>query len=396
MRNMKQLRNRTPSPHGARGFSLVEILVGVAIGVVGMLVIFKTIATWDTHTRSTTAGSDAQSAGALAMFNLERDIKQAGLGFMGIGPAVTAPPNSLGCMVNGADSGARTLPFTPFRMVPVEIVLNPGQPDAVNVLYGNSPFFVSEERFTASTGITKTLERRNGFKTGDLAIAAVGANCNLLQVTDDTNANGRTITHADSVTFPNFYAVPAGTMVARYNSAALPVLGALGNIYSLGPTPRRASWVVNTAAGNLTSTELFGGAPAFVIGEGVVNMKALYGLDTNADRMVDAWTNVAPTTPAGWAQVLSVRVGLLVRSRQFERTVDQSASGVPSAVTPNVPNWSGDALGVPNSAFVMTNVDGSPDSFGPNDPNPLNWRFYRYRVYEKEIPLRNVIWGMTP
>lgn len=394
MRTMKQLRVHTPRPQRARGFSLVEILVGVAIGVVGMLVIFKTIATWDTHTRSTSAGSDAQSAGALAMFNLERDIKQAGQGFMGIGPAVAAPPNSLGCAVTGIDTlTGRNLAF---NMVPVEIVLTGGQPDTLNVLYGNSPFFVSEERFTASTATTKTLNRRNGFKTGDLAIAAVGANCNLLQVTDDTNADGRTITHADGVVFPNFYAVPAGTLTARYNSAALPALGALGNIYSLGPVPRRASWVIDAAGGNLTSTELFGGAPAFVVGEGVVNMKAVYGLDTDADRMVDTWTNITPATPAGLAQVLSVRVGLLVRSRQFERTADQSASGVPAAVTPNVPNWSGDALGVANTAFVMTNIDGTPDAFGPNDPNPLNWRFYRYRVYEKEIPLRNVIWGMTP
>ncbi len=395
MRTMKQLRIHTPSLRSTRGFSLVEILVGVAIGVVGMLVIFKTIATWDTHTRSTTAGSDAQSAGALAMFNLERDIKQAGQGFMGIGPTPLppAPPNSLGCAVNGVDT--QTGRNLAFNMVPVEILLNGGQPDTINVLYGNSPFFVSEERFTDGTAATKKLARRNGFKTGDLAIAAVGANCNLLQVTDDTGAD-RTISHLDGVTFPNFYAVPAGTMVARYNSVALPALGAEGNIYSLGPTPRRASWVIDAAAGNLTSTELFGGAPAFVVGEGVVNIKALYGLDADGDRRVETWTNVTPTTPAGWAQVLSVRVAMLVRSRQFERTADQSASGVPAAVTPNVPNWSGDALGVANAAFVMTNADGSPDSFGPNDPNPLNWRYYRYRVYEKEIPLRNVIWGMTP
>lgn len=394
MRTMKQLRVHTPGPQRARGFSLVEILVGVAIGVVGMLVIFKTIATWDTHTRSTSAGSDAQSAGALAMFNLERDIKQAGQGFMGIGPAPAPPappaPNSLGCAVNGVDT--QTGRNLAFNMVPVEIVLTGGQPDTINVLYGNSPFFVSEERFALGTATTKQLARGNGFKTGDLAIAAVGMNCNLLQVTDDTGAI-RTITHAAGVTFPNFYAVPAAPMVARYNSSALPALGPDGTIYSLGPTPRRASWVIDTAAGNLTSTELFGGAPAFVVGEGVVNMKALYGLDADGDRRVDSWTNVAP---ADWAQVLSVRVAMLVRSRQFERTADQSASGVPAAVTPNVPNWSGDALGLPNTAFVMTNVDGSPDAFGPNDPNPLNWRFYRYRVYEKEIPLRNVIWGMTP
>ena len=396
MRTMKQLRTSIAPRRDARGFSLVEILVGVAIGVVGMLVIFKTIATWDRHTRSTTAGGDAQSAGSVAMFNFERDVKQAGMGFMGIGPAVTAPPNSLGCAVTGIDTQTgRNLAFT---MVPVQIVVTAGQPDAINVLYGNSPFFVSEEKFTASTGTSKSLDRRNGFKPGDLAIAGVGANCNLLQVTDDTNPDGKTIGHGDAVSFPNFYAVPPAPAVARYNSAALPVLATVGTIYSLGPTPRRNAWAVDTARGNLTSTELLSGTAAFVVGEGVVNMKALYGLDTNADRVVDTWTNVMPATPALWAQVLSVRVAMLVRSRQFERTADQSASGVPTGVTQNVPTWSGASVlpAMPNSAFVMTNIDGSPDSFGPNDPNPLNWRYYRYRVYEKEIPLRNVIWGMTP
>lgn len=396
---MKFRKQFTPGQRRARGFSLVEILVGVAIGVVGMLVIFKTIATWDTHTRSTSSGSDAQTAGSLAMFNLERDIKQAGLGFMAIGPTAITPPTSLGCLVSAADSGVRAVPITPFAMVPVQIVLNAGQPDTINVLYGNSPFFVSEERFTTSTATSKTLDRRNGFKAGDLAIAAVGTNCNLLEVTGDTNANGRTIDHADAAVYPNFYAVPAGTKTARYNSAALPALGAIGTLYSLGPTPRRASWQV--VGGSLTSTELFGGALPFVVGEGVVNMKAIYGLDTLGalgSRTVTAWTNVAPTTPAGWAQVLSIRVGMLVRSRQFERTTDQSASGVPIGVTTAAPTWSGATMlpVIPNSNFVMTNVNGTADSFGPNDPDPNNWRYYRYRVYEKEIPLRNAMWGMSP
>ena len=156
MRTMKQLHKHTLGPRGARGFSLVEILVGVAIGVVGMLVIFKTIATWDTHTRSTSAGSDAQSAGALAMFNVERDIKQAGMGFMGIGPALPppAPPlSSLGCAVSGVDT--QTGRNLAFNMVPVEIVLNAGQPDTLNVLYGNSPFFVSVDAVKRSSETKK-------------------------------------------------------------------------------------------------------------------------------------------------------------------------------------------------------------------------------------------------
>jgi type IV pilus assembly protein PilW len=42
--------------------------------------------------------------------------------------------------------------------------------------------------------------------------------------------------------------------------------------------------------------------------------------------------------------------------------------------------------------FLMTNVDGTADA-GPADTTPNNWRNYRYRVYERVIPLRNLLWG---
>ena len=227
---MKHLRIRLPRQRQrrARGFSLVEILVGVAIGIVGMLVIFKTIATWDTHTRSTAAGSDAQTTGSLAMFNLERDIKQAGQGFMGIGFVAGVPPSALGCVVSGFDTQSGLA--LNFNMVPVRIGLAPGLPDTITVLYGNSPYFVSEEKYTGSTGTTKTLDRRNGFRMGDVAIAGAGANCNLFEVTDDTNSDGKTIVHGDSVNYLNSYAIPPALKAARYNSAGLPALVAAASI----------------------------------------------------------------------------------------------------------------------------------------------------------------------
>jgi len=57
-------------------------------------------------------------------------------------------------------------------------------------------------------------------------------------------------------------------------------------------------------------------------------------------------------------------------------------------VTPNVPTYFAYSGAKP---FVMTNVDGTPDTNLPADPN--NWRYYRYRVYERVIPLRNLLWG---
>jgi type IV pilus assembly protein PilW len=89
--------------------------------------------------------------------------------------------------------------------------------------------------------------------------------------------------------------------------------------------------------------------------------------------------------------VLAVRVAVLVRSRQFERSADPSSSAA-LAATPSASNpyYFGDPV---NHQFLMTNVDGSANSFADTDAVPNNWRYYRYRVYERVIPLRNLLWG---
>jgi type IV pilus assembly protein PilW len=92
-----QIRPQHPSPRRReRGISLVEILIGVTIGVIGILAIFQTVAVWNKHAQTTTSGGDAQIAGTLALFNLERDLKQAGHGFS------RAPLQVMGCPVTAA------------------------------------------------------------------------------------------------------------------------------------------------------------------------------------------------------------------------------------------------------------------------------------------------------
>jgi type IV pilus assembly protein PilW len=83
---------------------------------------------------------------------------------------------------------------------------------------------------------------------------------------------------------------------------------------------------------------------------------------------------------------------VLVRSRQYERNGDPAASGV-RAVTPTAANpyYFGDTA----KKFRMTNLNSNVDTFDDLTADPNNWRFYRYRVYERVIPLRNMLWGTT-
>lgn len=62
------------------GFSLVEIMVGMVIGLIGMIVILQVFGLFEGQKRTTTGGDDAQNAAAIALFGLQHDIEQAGYG----------------------------------------------------------------------------------------------------------------------------------------------------------------------------------------------------------------------------------------------------------------------------------------------------------------------------
>ena len=114
-----RLRHRS-SQRQQRGVSLVEILIGVTIGVIGILAIFQTVAVWNKHTQTTTSGGDAQIAGTLALFNLERDLKQAGHGFSHGAAAGHGLPGT------GVDLNPRGRAIFNFPLQPVTIAVGAG------------------------------------------------------------------------------------------------------------------------------------------------------------------------------------------------------------------------------------------------------------------------------
>jgi type IV pilus assembly protein PilW len=168
--------------------------------------------------------------------------------------------------------------------------------------------------------------------------------------------------------------------VARYNDNTVPVgLGIVGAAFNLGTAPRLNVWQITNRRFLTFTNTLDNQVTPIEVAEGIVNLQAEYGVDTDADGIVE-WTAAAP---AVWTQLRAVRVGVLARSQQFEKN-NVLADGTEVPVTPNAPTWAG-------GAFIMTNLDGTADT-NPGTPN--DWRRYRYRVYETVIPLRNMLWGM--
>lgn len=63
-----------------KGFSLIELLVGLVIGALVSLVIMNVFSVFEGEKRTTMGGADAQTSGNIALYNISRDIQQAGFG----------------------------------------------------------------------------------------------------------------------------------------------------------------------------------------------------------------------------------------------------------------------------------------------------------------------------
>lgn len=392
---------KSHSPHRTHGFTLIEVLVGMAIALIGMVMMFQSMQVWEGRKRTTTAGSDAQIAGSIAMFSLERDIKMAGYGF---GNAL-----AMNCTVNAYDSTLSAPGTFTFPMVPVLITDGAaGAPDTLTVLYGSGATMSSSQSFdnlnplpTVSDSGFKRANSRTGLLPGTLMIAADSGNviCGLFEVTGNANADGLTVDHGTGayLNFANNQNVTALTTLAsdalarlqaqflnnsgsaRYNDGTAKGVGSTGALFNLGTFPQLNVWRIRTTnqrpylTVNNTLADQLAATPTEVA-EGIINLQAEYGVDADGNGVIAAgeWSTAAP---ANWRQLRAIRVALLARSQQYEKT----------PVTTVAPAWAG-------GPFVMTNVDGTADTT-PGNAN--DWRRYRYRVYETVIPLRNIVWGMS-
>ena len=305
-----------------------------------------------------------------------------------------------------------------FPLVPVQIIS--GTSDKIVVLYGASEGVSTSRLFgTAAAGsqpytslptafsTQMEIGARGGMQQGDLVVLADGTNCEMIEATDTSNSDLRTIDHKKTGDltggiYANAYTdngTPASVPV--YNNTAGTSVGSIGRAYVLGPRPQRRIWQIrddnrrtlafinDLGSGTGVTSAADTHADFTDIADNVVSLKAQYGfagVETGATPPCAAstpptWSVTAPTANCMWGFVWAIRVGLLARSDQFEKTV----------VTPTVPTWAGSTSALPHP-FVMTNLDGTAEGTVPTDPTQ-DWRHYRYRVFESIIPLKNIMWG---
>ncbi|MEO8157608.1 MAG: PilW family protein [Betaproteobacteria bacterium] len=371
------MRQRAKQKFGDRrfmqGMSLPEILAAVLIGLIGMVIIMQVYATSEERKRTTTGASDAQINGNIALFTIEKSMRSGGFGL------VSPASNMLGCNTRAYNSNRPTPDFT-FLMAPVVITVGAaGAPDQITVIYGSSPNVVEGNAFVsgAASGADFPLKNAAGVLLGDLVVAnESGLDCSVAEVTGFVPAAINTVQHANAVAYSYVDASGAtisptatynkggGSGVNYSNAAMLFTLGRAPSVvtYQVANDKLQTKTLIPYVAAQDSDGD---GTSDADIGDGIVQLKAQYGKDTDGDNVVDAWNTTQPVTAADWMQVRAIRIAVLSRSGQYEKT----------AVTAAAPTWYG-------GAFTMTNpADGT------------DWHYYRYRVYQTVVPLRNMIWS---
>lgn len=352
------------------GFTLVELMIGVAIGLFATLAVTQVLLNSESQKRAATSGSDAQVNGALALDLLKRAVESAGYGF-------GANPQAIGCAITANWNGAAVANF-PTSLVPVTITNGPsGAPDAIRVLASGKlsaslpirivppGYTVGGTTFSVSSTISVDGPQPAAAPTvpGELlaAVKAGGGTCEVFQATS---------------------APPSTTQINRadggWNSANFPTLVYGDGDYLLNlATPVDMTFSVvgdslrlNTFRMAADGTPSYSGASE--VFSGIVSIQAEYGKDTDGDGVVDTWDTVTPTTNAGWVQLIAVRMAVVARSASYAK----------DKVTFACPTWNGNAVTIPGSSTCT-----------PSAATDESWMHYRYKVFDTVVPLRNLIWN---
>jgi type IV pilus assembly protein PilW len=330
------------------GFSLIELLVSMAIGLILTLAITSVMTNSETVKRSTTRMNDVNQTGAYVAYELDRTIRSAGSGFMQSWSGVNG--GSLGCLLNASQNGSVLLPHltafpAPFdgvsanvRLMPV-LITRGTDSDVLTVMSGSSGFAEVGRRVLPASVTADSVRLLNtlGWRTNDLLLLVQnGATGCMVQQVRNTF-----ITGADQeLPFGGAYFNATGTNVslsAMGSGTDDPFAIALGNIDNM---PLFQLIGVNAADHTLVSHDLLApraGDAAVPIAEGVVALRAVYGLDSNGDGVLDAWADPtgnfsaaalsdgSATAQTRLRQIVAVRVGLFLRTNLIEQVKNDSA-----------------------------------------------------------------------
>jgi type IV pilus assembly protein PilW len=385
---------RSATRRRSRGFTVIELMVGLVVGLAIAVAAASVFKATGSSQRSTHATADASQAGTYVLQLLDRWVRSAGTGF------APAASYAYGCRLLASKSGTQILPRPAalpapfgsvntgssglFRLAPVVIGNSQTTPnvsgsgsDVLIVMGGSAgqaeaamPFAALSQSSVLQVASTLGLGANDLLLVADQQPAASGPSDCLIEQVSSTFSTA-SLTSIDLA--GNYYAATIG-------SVALTSVSSQGSVLGLG----------NVAAGNPPNFLIFGvgdnntlysydllqtsSTPLQPLADGVFELHALYAVDSDADGLADSW--VAPTgtyalsamldgssaAAAKLRSVKAIRIGLILR------TTRNDATDTPAALT---------LFGDLGASLTYTRSLSSSE------------RQYRYRTMETTVPLRN-------
>lgn len=382
----------------ARGFSLVELMVSIVIGLLAVLFATRIMTDSENNKQATLGGSDSMQNGMMAMFSISGDAEQAGYGLNDpiLNGCDTIFSDSRGYALAGAKrDGADVAPLAGAVIVPGAA----GAPDRLTLYAGSAPGGTGTLRLDGNYigGSQLSVDRHPfGFALGDVIVVApengVGK-CALAQVSGLSEPSAAAPTLA------------LGNTAYRYNSGALGrnFDGSATRVFNLGPEASLAfhTWSVEAGVLRLRATNLGAdGGVAHAVADNIVSLKAQYGFDMRgaadfdpeqgmqvgrwSSEMVDADGDGVNGGPGDYQRIAALRIAVVARAKTPERrAVDGVCTAQPQAMTVF---GSEQPLGAQTEEVTL-------DLRVTDDP--VDWRCYRYRAFETIVPLRNAGWRPT-
>ena len=327
-----------------KGFSLVEVMVAVAIGMILIVVVTNLISRHEATRRTLASGNESTLSASFVSYTLDREIRSAGTGFSG------DKGQAYGCLLRAARGGTQLLPSpaplpAPFQdsslqnLVLAPVLIYPGiGTNGSDVLVVNAGTAGGGEtnmnmRPLSATASQVRFDNTIAMRGNDLLLAfESGRGCLISQIQAPFTGGA-----ADTVNFAGtYYATSiAGRSLSDYSNARFSNLGNAADnpprfqLFGLASNSRLVTYDALQTAG-LTTTQL--------VADGILDMRFRYGIDTSTpdgDGIFDQWAlptgTFAPASlTAGSAdqmrRIIVLRVGLIVRGDLVERENVSSSS----------------------------------------------------------------------
>lgn len=293
-----------------RGFGLVELMIAITLGLFLSAAVIQVFLATNSSSKVQDSLAQIQENARFAMRFLGKEIRMAG--YMGCSSIGNISVNVIAVPASAVDFSLATALVGEDNVVAGNALSAVVGSDVLH-LKKASENDVNVTGNMSSNNANLQIENNSlGFENGDYVMVSDCLNADVFRIVNNPNNNGNgnaATTLAHSVG----QGLNSSNNLSKLYQTDAEVFGFESVDYFIRDTGR------NTASGQainaLYMRRLVAGsggvvAAAVELVEGVDDMQITYGVDTNADRAVDAYQSGAVV--ADWADVLSVRISLLL------------------------------------------------------------------------------------